>query len=200
MAENDELDGITEDEAQQLLAHAVGVEDKDDEDTDPEGAEHLGDPGRRALESIKEQRRQAREERDRIKAELDKVQGELRKHTDRNKSETQRLQEERDALKTELETTRSSVRRREAAEEHAPDHATQAQIRAAAKYIHGTSDEELAASAQEFYALFTPAAPPKAPASKPKERLPLKGGSAPDDDDDGEMDPRKLAALVRRPR
>lgn len=189
----DELDGLTEDDAKRLLEEPKG------DDPDPDGADKLGDAGRRALDSMKEQRRAAREERDKVKSELDKVSAELRKHSDRDKSETQRLQEERDSLKTELETARSGMRRREVAEEHAPEHATPAQIRAVAKRLAGSTDEELKADAEELYALIAPAPATRQQSvpGKPKERL--RGGGAPDDGP-GEMDPKALAALIPRAR
>lgn len=208
MAENDqpdptdELDGITEEDAEKLLAGAVD-KGKDD-DPDPEGADQLGDPGRKALDAIKEQRRAAREERDKAKAELEQVRAELRKHSDKDKTEMQRLIEERDSLKSELGKTTSAMRRREFAEEFAPEHATTAQVRAVAKRLTGDSDADLEADAKELYALIAPA-PPKPTPGKPKERLRdggerLRGGGGSDDDDADEMDPRKLAALIKRPR
>jgi chromosome segregation ATPase len=202
----DDLDGITDDDAKRLLEKPKKDATGKDDDEDPDGADQLGDAGRRALNSIKESRRAAREERDNAKAELAKVQAELRKHSDKDKSELQRLIDERDSLKTELSKTTSAMRRREAAEDHAPDHATPAQIRAVAKRLAGDTDEELAADAKELYALIAPE-PPKSPVSgRPKERLRdepkerLRGGGDPDDSDPGEMNPKKLAGLVPRAR
>ncbi|MGW0705094.1 hypothetical protein ACWD4G_03800 [Streptomyces sp. NPDC002643] len=54
--------------------------------------------------------------------------------------------------------------------------------------LRGTTPEELEADAKALQALITPAAPPA-----------LGGGLTPsDDEDDGEMDPRKLARRTRR--
>lgn len=192
--QTDELDGISEDDAKRLLDKP---DDKPAENNDdPEGADQLGDAGRKALDSIKEQRRAAREERDKVKAELAKVQEELRKHSDKDKSDVDRLTEERDRLKAELGTVSSSVKRRDAAEEYAPDHVTAAQIRAVAKRLTGNTDDELKADAEELYALIAPAPPTTPVAGRPRERL--RGGGDPSTTPD-ETDPRKLAALIRRP-
>lgn len=196
--ENDELDGLTEDDAKRLLEKPdkPNVETgRKDEDDDPEGADQLGDAGKRALERIKEDRRSAREERDRAKAELADANAKLRKHDDKDKSETQRLVEERDQLKSELSKATSAMRRREFAEEFAPEHATPTQIRAVAKRLAGDNDAELEADAKELYALIAPEPGKQSLPSKPKERL--RGGGDPDAGSD-ETDPTKLAALLPR--
>ncbi|MFJ1730191.1 hypothetical protein [Streptomyces sp. NPDC088254] len=54
--------------------------------------------------------------------------------------------------------------------------------------LHGETPEELEADAKALQALVTPAAPPPS----------LGGGLDPSDEDDGEMDPRKLARRTRR--
>jgi hypothetical protein len=195
----DELDGITDEDAKRLLDKP---DDKPDagsknEDPDPDGADQLGDAGKKALDAIKEQRRAAREERDKAKADLAAAQKALSKYSDRDKSETQRLTEERDAAKAELAKATSAIKRRELAEEHAPEHATAAQIRAVAKRLSGDTDDELKADAKELYALIAPE-PAKPPVSgKPRERL--RGGGDPTDEPD-EMDPKKLALRIGRPR
>ncbi|MFI0985031.1 hypothetical protein [Streptomyces exfoliatus] len=53
--------------------------------------------------------------------------------------------------------------------------------------LRGSTPEELAADAKALQALIAPAAPPN-----------LGGGLTPSDEDDGEMDPRKLARRSRR--
>lgn len=53
--------------------------------------------------------------------------------------------------------------------------------------LHGETPEELEADAKALQALVTPAAPSS-----------LAGGLDPSDEDDGEMDPRKLARRTRR--
>jgi hypothetical protein len=172
--------------------------DSEDDDEDPEGADKLSDAGTRALARIKEQRRQARADRDQLKQELQEVRDRLKKHDDKDKTETQRLTEERDSLKERVEKAEGKVRRREAAEEYAPDHATPAQIRAVAKRLNGATDEDLKADAEELYALVAPApTTSKQMPGKPKERL--RGGGDPDNDQ-GETDPAKILARIPRNR
>lgn len=124
----------------------------------------------------------------------------LKKYEDANKSESERLQETATSNLTRAEKAEAALKRREIAEERAPEHATVAQIRAVAKRLAGDSDEDLASDADELFALLAPAPAevkaPKTP-SRPKERL--RGGADPDDEPD-ENDPRKLAALIPRRR
>lgn len=190
---DDELEGITEDDAKRLL------EKPKDSDDDPEGADQLGDAGRKALASIKESRRAAREERDKARVELEQVRAKLREHDDKDKSENQRLTEERDRLQAELGTVASAMKKRDVAEEFAPDHATPAQIRAVAKRLSGNTDDELKTDAEELYALIAPEPSKSTVSGRPKERLRPSGGGDPDDGPD-ETSPDKLAALIPRAR
>ena len=182
-----ELD-LTDDEAVQLLADAdaknsdIGGERGDAPDPD------AGKDWRSEAERWK---RLSRKNEQSVKELAEK----LRKYEDANKTEAQRLQEALDSHKTRAERAEAALKRREIAEEHAPPHATLAQIKAVAKRLAGDTDEELAQDAQELFALLAPApATPKTPA-RPKERL--RGGSEPDEDVD-ETDPRKLANLLPR--
>lgn len=197
--DNDELDGITEDDAKRLLEKPDGKPDagKNDEDDDPEGADQLGDAGKKALERMKEDRRAAREERDKSRAELAEAQKSLSKYSDKDKSETERLTAERDDLKGRVEKAESAMKRRELAEDLAPDHATPAQIRQVAKRLRGDTDAELKADAEELYALIAPEGAKSPVSGKPTERL--RGGGDPTEEPD-EMDPKKLAARIGRAR
>lgn len=194
--DTDELEGISEDDAKRLLEKPEKKPDSKDEDDDS-GDGQLSPAGQRALDRIKEDRRAVREERDKARAELEQVRAKLREHDDKDKSATQRLQEERDSLKAELTKATSSMKRREFAEEFAPEHASAAQIRAVAKRLAGDSDAELEADAKELFALIAPEPASSKPpvSSKPRERL--RGGGNPDEGSD-ETDPSKLAALVPR--
>jgi len=188
---------IDDDDAQRLLADAV-----DEDDDDPEGADQLGDAGQKALADIREQRRAAREARDKYKSELEDARAKLKQFTDKDKTESQRLQEAADEYKTRAERAEAVHKRREIAEELAPEHATIAQIKAVAKRLSGESDDELEADAKELFALIAPAPtgdkPPKTQQpGKPKASL--RGGGDPESGDD-ETDPRKLAALIPRNR
>lgn len=120
----------------------------------------------------------------------------LKKYEDANKSESERLQEERDSHKTRAERAEAALKRREIAEQAAPDHATAKQIAQVAKRMAGDDDDALEADAKELFEWIAPGSPaaPKTP-SRPKERL--RGGAEPDDEPE-ETDPRKLAALIPR--
>lgn len=119
----------------------------------------------------------------------------LKKYEDANKSEAQRLEEERDSHRTRAEKAEAALRRRDIAEQRAPEHATPAQIRTVAKRLAGDTDEEMEKDADELFAAFAPAPATAKTPQKPKERL--RGGSEPDEDIE-ETDPRKLAALLPR--
>lgn len=175
---------------------------EEDDDDDPDGADQLGEAGKKALERMKADRRAARTERNQLKVELEQVNAKLKAHDDKDLSETQRLQKERDELKADLGKERSARQRREAAEEYAPDEADTKLIRAAAKWINGETDAELKASAEEFYNLFSERTPAKQQGNglpgKPKEKL--RGGGRSSDGDDEEDDPQKLADMIGRAR
>lgn len=201
---------ISDDDAEALLAddsdnrgNKVGrkrssAEDDSDEDDEDDDAP-LGKAGQRALEALKEQRKAARTARDQAKQEAEDLRRKLAKYESANKSELQRLIDERDALKDQLTSVSSVAKRRDAAEELAPDWATAKQVRFVAKYVTGSTDEEREAAAEELYAQLAPKEPakPRTPA-RPKERL--RPGQADPEDDDLETDPKKLADAIRRNR
>lgn len=124
----------------------------------------------------------------------------LQKHEDAKKTESERLQEALTTHQTRADKAEAALKRREIAENRAPDHATAAQIRTVAKRLAGDSDDDLEADADELFALLAPV-PAEVKAAKtpsrPKERL--RGGDTPDEEPD-ETDPRKLAALIPRRR
>lgn len=124
--------------------------------------------------------------------------GRLKKYEDQNKSEAERLQEAAQESRTRAERAEANLRRREIAEERAPEHATLAQIKAVAKRLSGESDEDLEADADELFALLAPEPPKARTPQRPKERL-LRGGGEPDEEPD-EMDPRKLADRILKNR
>jgi hypothetical protein len=106
---------------------------------------------------MKEQRKAARNARDKARQEADDLRRKLEKYESANKSELQRLIDERDALKEQLGQVSSVNKRRDIAEEFAPEHALPKHVRLVAKYLSGSTDEELEASAEELYAQFAPA-------------------------------------------
>jgi hypothetical protein len=123
--------------------------------------------------------------------------GRLKKHEDKDKSEAERLQEAAQESRTRADRAEANLRRREIAEERAPEHASLAQIKAVAKRLAGESDEDMEADADELFSLLAPEpSKPRTP-SRPKERL--RGGGEPDEEPE-ESDPRKLADLIRKSR
>jgi TolA-binding protein len=209
-APNDQQDelGISEEDAEQLLADAVDDEPderprrrargKDDDDADDENEDDdsagLGDRGRRALEAEKQRRKAARAELGQTRQQLNAVKRELEELKGGNKSELQRLIDERDVLKEQLGQVSSVAKRRDVAEELAPEHATPKQIRLVAKYLTGSTDDELEASAEELFDQFAPEPSKVRTPTRPKERL--RGGGDPEEEPE-ELDPRKLADLVK---
>lgn len=190
-----ELDGISDDDAEKLLADAVDADERGDGEGDDRDAEQLGDPGKRALDRMKAARKAAEKEASELKARLDK-------YENANKSELQRLTEERDQLRDASTKAVSKAKALEIALEAAPEHASLAQVRAVAKRVRGDNDDELEADATELFGLLAPAPEekpsPKVAGSRPQPRL--KGGTADPDEDPEETDPRKLAALITRRR
>lgn len=187
--ENDvpELD-LSDDEAEQLLADAPkpgAGEQKPDPDRDQ--AVDKTDWKAEAERWKKLSRQNEATAKQRAEA--------LKKYEDANKSEAERLQEERDSHKSRAEKAEFALKRREIAEDRAPEHATPAQIRAVAKRLAGDTDEALEKDADELFALLVPAPAAPKTTSRPKERL--RGGSEPDEDVE-ETDPRKLAAQLPR--
>lgn len=191
-----------DDEAARLLAAAQGQNDNNDDD-DNDDDKPLTPAGERALQRIKEGRREALARSKAAEKELADARKKIAEYEGKDKSVQERLQKELEDAKAELGKERSSRQKREAAEEYAPDDADNKLIRAAAKWINGSTDEELKASAEEFYSLFSTvsgsSAGPKRdlPPGKPKAKL--RGGGQSSDDDDDEDDPRKLAARIPRP-
>lgn len=190
-----ELDGISDDEAKQLLDGA-GADDRSGGDDADRDADQLGDAGKRALDRMKAARKAAEKKA----AELEER---LSKYEDQNKTELQRLQEERDKLRDELPKASHKAKALEIALDAAPEHATLAHVRAVAKRLRGENDDELLADAEELFGLVAPtpdskASAPKVAGSRPQPRL--KGGTAEPDEEPEETDPRKLAALLPRRR
>ena len=186
--ENDQKLDITDDDAEQLLADADG-EDTDSVDEKPREAEK---DSRNWQADAERWKSLSRKHENAAKQNAAK----LKKYEDANKSESERLQEERDSHKTRAEKAESQLRRREIAEEHAPEHATLAQIKAVAKRLHGDDDDAMEADARELFELIAPEPAKPKTTTRPKERL--RGGGAPDEDDpDDTDDPRKLADLIR---
>lgn len=185
--DTDELDGITDEDAKRLL-------DKPEDDQPGESATDDKDWKAEAEKWKKLSRQNEKTAAERAAA--------LKKYEDAKKSESERLQEERDSHKTRAEKAEAALKRREIAEQAAPEHATAKQIAQVAKRLAGDDDDALEADAKELFELIVPAldakSSPKVAGSRPQPRL--KGGTADPDEDPEENDPRKLAALLPRRR
>lgn len=190
--EPDLTEGLSDEEAERLLADAADSDDEGEDDGSSSGKRSDKDLGRLQSELQKWRSLARKHER-----QAKDVSGRLKKYEDQNKTEAERLQEAAQESRTRAERAELNLRRREIAEERAPEHATLAQIKAVAKRLSGDSDEDLEADADELFALLVPEpAKPRTP-SRPRERL--RGGGEPDEEPE-EQDPRKLADLIRKSR
>jgi len=208
--EDDEDIDLDEKDAKDVLDKARGSkgskkDEEDDEDDLPPGVEHLtDDAGKRALAQLRADRREARQARAAAEKDLADARKKVAEYEGKDKTVQERLQQELDEAKSELTKERSTRQKREAAEEYAPDDADTKLVRAAAKWISGSTDDELKESAEEFYSLFagrnTKDSPPKGEGlrRKPEERL--RGGGHSSSNDDEEDDPRELAKMIKRDR
>lgn len=121
-------------------------------------------------------------------------------------TESQRLEKERDGYRSTAESASSQLKHMNVAIEHAPAHATLAQLRKVARRLSGKTDDELEADAKELWEDFAPTGSASTDATgsktgsvagKPKERL--KGGADPSEELD-EMNPAKIVANIPRAR
>lgn len=189
--ETDELDGISEEDAERLLSDAVDEGDDTDDSGDAKRSERSDTDLDKLRNELTKWRSLARKHEKQYK----ETSGRLKQYEDQNKSESERLQEAAQESRTRAERAEAMLRRREIAEERAPEHATIAQIKAVAKRLSGDSDEELEADADELFSFLAPEpAKPRTP-QKPRERL--KGGGDPDEEPEI-TDPRQLADAIRK--
>lgn len=190
--EPDLAGGLSDEDAERLLSDVV--DDEDDSDEDGSSRSKRSD---KDLTKLQEELQKWRSLARKHERQAKDVSGRLKKYEDQNKTEAERLQEAAQESRTRAERAELNLRRREIAEERAPEHATLAQIKAVAKRLSGESDEDLEADADELFALLAPEpAKPRTP-SRPRERL--RGGGEPDEEPE-EQDPRKLADLIRKSR
>lgn len=171
----------------------------DDTKPDPKGKDgkpdqgDLGDAGKKALEAERKARRDAERKASDLEAKLAKIEG-------AGKDENQKLSEQLASLQKDLADRDLKLVRSEVAAEHKLDAAR-------AKYLTGTTREDLEASASQILADFP--IPEKVDEKddgkgggdkRPPSRKPeadLKGGLEPDNGPT-ETDPAKLAASVPR--
>src|SRR5690606_5968878 len=86
-----------------------------DQNADPPGAEHLGDPGKRALDAMKEERRLAREEASRWKSEFESLKAKIEGKEAEYQAAQERAKVEAEALSKANERILKAELRAEAA-------------------------------------------------------------------------------------
>lgn len=193
--EPDLAGGLTDEDAEKLLSDAVDSDDEDDSDEDDQDGSSRAKRSDKDLTRLQEDLAKWRSLARKHERSAKDASGRLKRYEDANKSESQRMQEAAQESRTRAEKAEAALRRREIAEERAPEHATLAQIKAVAKRLSGDDDDALADDADELFALLAPEPPKTRTPSRPKERL--RGGGEPDEEPE-ETDPRRLADLIRR--
>lgn len=146
--------------------------------------DELGDAGKKALDAERKARRDA--ERRAKDAE-----GQLKEIEDRDKSDSEKLTEKLTAAEKRADDAEKRALRAEVAHEKG---LTAAQ----AKRLSGDTRDDLEADADELLEVFQPTGGAKPPPSN-RPNPDLRGGTDPTDEDDGPVDPDKLAAHVPRP-
>lgn len=185
---------LNDEDAERLLSDAI---DDADEDDDSDGSSRSKKPADKDLGKLQDELLKWRSLARKHERQAKESSGRLKKYEDQNKSEAERLQEAAQESRTRAERAEANLRRREIAEERAPEHASLAQIKAVAKRLSGESDEDMEADADELFSLLAPEPPKPRTPSRPKERL--RGGGEPDEEPE-EQDPRRLADLIRKNR
>lgn len=144
----------------------------------------------RALEKIRKANSEAENLRKRLK-ELEPLASKAKELEDSQKSEQQRMAERVAELERSSTDATSEAMRLRVALAQAPEGAKPEQILRASKRLVGSTEEELAADAADYFADFSGGK--SSTSRKPNERL--RGGSDPDEKPE-ETDPRKLAAAI----
>lgn len=187
---------LSDEDAAKLLSDEDDADENDSNEDDDSGSSRSKRPDKdreKLQEELLKWRSLARKHEKAAK----ETSGRLKKYEDQNKSEAERLSEAAQESRTRAEKAEAALRRREIAEDRAPEHATLAQIKAVAKRLSGDDDDALEADADELFALLAPEPPKARTTQRPKERM--RGGGDPDEEPE-ETDPRKLADLIRKSR
>lgn len=145
----------------------------------------------RALEKIRKANSEAENLRKRLK-ELEPLASKAKELEDSQKSEQQRMAERVAELERSSTDATSEALRLRVALAQAPEGAKPEQILRAAKRLIGSTEEELAADAADYFADFS--GKPGTTTRKPNERL--RGGGSDPDEKPEETDPRKLAEAI----
>lgn len=184
------------------MADAPDDATTDDEGQEPEGGEESREQfdEARARDALNKKNREAQKLRERLK-DLEPMAEKLRLLEEEGKSDLEKLTGERDSLRDRASSAEQRLSRLDVALEAAPEGISVTVLRQVAKRIVPGTAEEMQADAEELFALLAPATTKDRPGDvvpgRPKERL--RGGADPEDEPD-EMDPIKLAEMVRRSR
>lgn len=161
---------------------ADGKQDPPKDETPPWGDDF--DPQRawKTITSLREKEKEAA-----------RLAGKVKEYEDAQKTEAEKAAERlATAEKTAADSTSEAMRLRVALAK-APEGIKPEQILRAAKRIAGSTEEELAADAEDYFSDLAPSTR-STTTRKPQERL--RGGGDPEEEPD-ETDPRKLAAAIR---
>lgn len=123
------------------LTPADGADPGADPNSGTDGAEELGDAGKKALDAM-------REERNAVRAELADVRARLREYEDRDKTEAQRLQEATEDALGRAARAEHELWRERAARRHGLDDEL-------VGYLHGETEDELDTAAKTLAAKIT---------------------------------------------
>lgn len=176
-------------EAAEMLAEAAKSQEDDGDKFDADTAKA----------KISKANREARQLRERLK-QLEPLAEKAKELEDANKTELEKLTERASGAEDRATSAELRALRMEVALDKAPDGMPVTKIRALAKRLTGSTQEELEADAEELFAEFAPASDASTNGDgRPKETLPKV--PLPNSENlrlDDETDPRKLAARLPR--
>lgn len=161
------------------MADDEGKDEGDNDEGNDGDSDDLGDAGLKALERERKARRSA-------DAKAKKLEARLQELEDKDKGEVDKLRERNAQLEKDLDEAMLATTKLEVAAERGVK----------ARWLSGSTREELEAAADEYLEDHPPAESAKPPPSK-RPKPDLKGGSDPTDEPK-ETDPAKLAASVPR--
>jgi hypothetical protein len=179
-------------------ADAAKLLEGDDEDDDPDGADQLGDAGKKALDRMKQRIKDAKTGTAAEKKRADELAEKLKQYEDAKLSDSERATRDRDEFKTRAEKAEAQLSNRELAEELAEEldiDISVKDLKAVARRITGDTEEARKKDAAELFELLGAKKSTSKVDTRPKEKL--QGGGDPTNEPE-EMNPAKLAALIPR--
>jgi Sec-independent protein translocase protein TatA len=153
-----------------------------------DGEDKLGDPGRRALEAIRESKRKAAARATELEAELAKYRKADKDKEDASKSEQQKAEERAAALSSRADAAELTLLKVDVGLD-------KGLTKAQSLRLVGKTKEELEADADDLLETFGATAATAAPNRRPVPKL--RGGATPQNEPDV-TDPKALAALIKR--